>query len=224
MHGGFADRFPDIDQFCEETRTNKPLAAEFMGAYKEMISVIEEGRLRFRHTEKDKVALRLQEARKVVVSMYQKTELDLKRKYKAAFKEVYEAKYPGRIAEMKMKIVTMPVRGVKRDIVCIPLEEDGWFDLEEKDIVGCKLDDIVDDGSAIVGANQMQNKFQAGAAKVTAIGAMSTENAVLQDCCSLGMLNLRSCSREARSVCRGWSRPPRTYLSSGARCKQPCLS
>ena len=78
QHGGVADQWPDPDDFVKQLKADSNLQKEFDAAYKSMVQVIEEGRMRFKGVEKDKLNLRLADARKKSVTTYAKAELNLK--------------------------------------------------------------------------------------------------------------------------------------------------
>ena len=61
QHGGFADKWQDPDTFVKQLQSDTNLQREFDAAYKAMVAIIEEGRMRFRLGEKEKVNLRLEE-------------------------------------------------------------------------------------------------------------------------------------------------------------------
>ena len=73
------------------------LQRAFDAAYKAMVGVIEEGRRRFKGSEKDKLQMRLAEARQLSVKTYQRSEFNLQRPFRATAKEVCEKEHPGRI-------------------------------------------------------------------------------------------------------------------------------
>ena len=77
QHGGFADQWPEPDDFVKQLKADSNLQKEFDAAYKSMVLVIEEGRMRFKGVEKDKLNLRLADARKKSVTTYAKAELNL---------------------------------------------------------------------------------------------------------------------------------------------------
>ena len=62
-HGGFADSYPSMDDFVDKMKASRELTTEFQASHKEMISVVEGGRMIFRGGEKSKLSMRLQTAR-----------------------------------------------------------------------------------------------------------------------------------------------------------------
>jgi hypothetical protein len=62
--------------------------------------------------------------------------------------------------------------------VCV-LQE-GYYDLDESDIQGAMLSEMVDDGKAVIAANQLHTKFQTSASAVTRAATLSAENATLE--------------------------------------------
>ena len=81
QHGGFADQWPDPDEFLKQLKADSNLQKEFDAAYKSMVLVIEEGRMRFKGVENDK--------------------LNLKTPFRAIAKQVYEKAHPGRIEKQQ---------------------------------------------------------------------------------------------------------------------------
>ena len=77
QHGGCADQWPEPDDFVKQLNADSNLQKQFDAAYKSMVLVIEEGRMRFKGAEKDKINLRLADARKKSVTTYAKAELNL---------------------------------------------------------------------------------------------------------------------------------------------------
>ena len=61
QHGGFADKWQSPDAFVNQLQSDANLQREFEAAYKAMVAIIEEGRMRFKLGEKEKVNLRLDE-------------------------------------------------------------------------------------------------------------------------------------------------------------------
>ena len=159
--GGFADAEPDIDKFVEKVKVDKSLRARYNGAYKEMITVVEEGIIRFRGQAKSNAVLRVDSAGKKSLSEYQRSEVNLKKRFRACFREVYEMQYPGRIEANKMQVVRMPHKGVPRDFVLVPKDPEGWFDLDETDVQGMELSSIIDDGTAVLTESQLTDKYKA---------------------------------------------------------------
>ncbi len=85
-------------------RTNLSLAGQFKAAYKAMVESIEDGRIRFKGPEKEKLALRLEDSRKAFVESYQQMNLRVRDRYRGIEKDVYEKEHPGRIDAQKMKV------------------------------------------------------------------------------------------------------------------------
>ena len=101
QHGGFADQWPDPEDFVKQLRADSNLQKQFDAAYKIMVQVIEEGRIRFKGKEKDKINLQLADARKASVKTYNRAELNLKTPFRAIVKQVYEKAHPGRIEKKR---------------------------------------------------------------------------------------------------------------------------
>ena len=158
-HGGFADCYPSMDEFVDKMKASRELTAEFQAAYKEMILVIEEGKMIFRGAEKSKLNMRLQSVRQTTLTAVKSHEVHLKTGYKVTIKSIYDKKYPGRAARKKMKIAELMINGKLTECVCVPKNKKGEFDLDEVDISGLRLQETIDDGSAIISANQQQRKF-----------------------------------------------------------------
>ena len=72
QHGGFADQCPEPDNFVKQLTADSSLQREFDAAYKAMVLVIEEGRMRFKGLEKYRLNLRLADSRKKSVTTYAK--------------------------------------------------------------------------------------------------------------------------------------------------------
>ena len=181
QHGGFADKWQDPDTFVKQLQSDTNLQREFDAAYKAMVAIIEEGRMRFRLGEKEKVNLRLEEARKTTVKTFAKTELNLKTTFRAVERTVYERAHPGRIEKRGMKVATCKKDGKPIEVVLIPKLPDGHFDLEANDIQGAIMETTVDDGEAAIRADQMKDKFESVVKGALAEVNQSLGNALLEE-------------------------------------------
>jgi hypothetical protein len=104
-HGGFADTWPSIDDFAGQVKTDPSLLKQFKAAYAEMVKIVMEGRIRFRGDQKGKCKLRLENARKTVVTAYRQSQLNVKSKFRGVLRDVYEKDHPGRIQKKGLKVV-----------------------------------------------------------------------------------------------------------------------
>ena len=113
-HGGFADICPSIDDFAAKVKADSSLLKQFKAAYVEMVKIVTEGRMRFRGDQKGKCKMRLDTARKTVVSTYRSSQLNVKTKFRGVLKDVYEKQHPGRIQRKNLKVVkARPPFGIK---------------------------------------------------------------------------------------------------------------
>ena len=69
-----------------------------------MVRIVTEGRVPFRGDQKGKCRLRLENARKTVVTAYRNSQLNVKSKFRGVLKDVYEKKYLGRITRKGLKV------------------------------------------------------------------------------------------------------------------------
>jgi len=181
QHGGFADKWHDPDMFVKQLQSDTNLQREFDAAYKTMVAIIEEGRMRFRLGEKERVNLRLEEARKTTVKTFAKTELNLKTPFRAVERTVYERAHPGRIEKRGMKVATCKKDGKPIEVVLIPKLPHGHFDLEANDIQGAIMETTVDDGEAAIRADQMKDKFESVVSGALKEVNQSLGNALLEE-------------------------------------------
>ena len=70
QHGGFADQHETMDLYVAAMKKDVELQKQHEAAMKEMIAVVEEGRLRFKSGEKAKTSMRLQDARQSAVTSF----------------------------------------------------------------------------------------------------------------------------------------------------------
>jgi hypothetical protein len=161
--GGFADEFPNMDNFVANMKDNPKTAKEFRSAYAEMVKLIEEGKMRFRAAEKDGSALRLQEARKTVVKQFQQSHLEVRTKFRGIKKDVYEKMHPGRIVAKNMKVMKIKADGVMSELVLVPKLPEGEYDVDGVDLAGVVMEDEIDNGEASITELQQQKKFVAAA-------------------------------------------------------------
>ena len=160
-HGGFADKHKTLDDFVIAMQVQKPLSAEFKAAYKVMVEEIEEGRMRFRKAGRDKLALRLQDARRVAVESFRKAQVRVQGQYTAIEVEAYEEMHRGRIAAKKMKVErTLCADGVYRDCVWVSVLPTGHHKVITEQVSGSAMREEVDDGSVTTRANQQRDKFE----------------------------------------------------------------
>ena len=160
-HGGFADKHKTLDDFVIAMQVHKSLSAEFKAAYKVMVEEIEEGRMRFRKSEREKLALRLQDARRVAVESFRKAQVRVQGEFTAIEVEAYEEMHPGRIAAKKMKVErTLCEDGVYRDCVWVSALPKGHHKVITEQVSGSAMREEVDDGSVTIRANQQRDKFE----------------------------------------------------------------
>lgn len=162
QHAGFADitGMQDMDSFVQKLKTDNQLAKEFRAAYAEMVKIIEEGTMRFKAgASKNEVAMRLEKARKASVTVFSRSQLEVKTKYRGVERSVYEAKHPGRIQARGMRVVKAKADGVAKELVLVPLLGKGEYEVDSVDMAGVDMSEVQDDGEAIVSQQQLRRKF-----------------------------------------------------------------
>ena len=159
--GGFADTTPNMDDFVAKMRDDNKLTAEFKAAYTEMVKVIESGVMKFGPHEKQRASMRLQKARNMTVQVYEKQQIELKRKYTAVEKSIYEKEHPGRIEKAGLQVTQYSVKGVMKDFVLVPQMPEGHYELDDTFVHGTSIQEVVDDGSMTIAQGQQQTKFRA---------------------------------------------------------------
>ena len=162
QHGGFADMYPNIETFAAQLRLNekKELLKEFNSAYAAMVKVIEEGKLRFVKGEKNKVAMRLQEARKVSLVEFHKIQRKVRIPHQAIEVHIYDKLHPGRRQQKGYQVAACSVNGQMKQCVLVPKNAEGHYDLDIEDIQGSKQNGVVDDGENVIAGGQLRSKFQ----------------------------------------------------------------
>ena len=182
QHGGFADQWPDVEKFEAELVSDRQVQAEFKAAYAGMVKVIEEGRLRFKGSEKDKLKMSLDQIRKEALKEYNKAEMHIKVPHRGIDRDVYEAKHPGRIEAKGLKVVKLPCEGGQmKEVVLLPKLPKGHYDIDGVDILGSMRERIVDDGESTVGAGQLDRKFKALAGQAQSAMAGAQDNRQLEE-------------------------------------------
>ena len=156
QHGGFGDVHPEMDACVEEMKVNPKLAKEFRAAYAEMVKIIEEGRIRFKQGAKGEVSMRLEKARKQTVSVFSRSQLEVKSKFRGVLKSVYEKRHPGRIQAKQMKVVRAKADGKMVDLVLVPTLPQGEYGVNAVDLQGVDMTEVQDDGEAIISEQQLQ--------------------------------------------------------------------
>jgi hypothetical protein len=68
--------------------------------------------MRFKGGEKDKMALKMQDARKTFIKSYEQMNVRVRGLLRAIEKDVYEKDHPGRIEAKKMKVRPSPIKQV----------------------------------------------------------------------------------------------------------------
>ncbi len=178
-HGGFADQHPSIDDFVTQVKADQTLQKQFKAAYEEMVKIVTEGRIRFRAGEREKCKLRLESARKTVVTAHRTSQLTVTTKFRGVVKETYDKEHPGRIARQGLKVVKARCNGQLKDIVLVPLLPQDHFDVDAEDITGLSMSEVVDDGEATISEGQARAKFEGLAAKQRKVVESSLANAEL---------------------------------------------
>ena len=169
-----------MDGFVEKMKDNPRLQKEFKAAYAVTVGLIEEGTLRFKGNAKGEATLKLQAARKVVVTAFNKSQLEVRSKYKGVVQEQYEAQHPGRIAAKGFKVITARADGVMKQLVLVPKLPEGEYDVDTVDLAGVDQSEVVDDGEDVISANQQQRKFDHWQKKCLGGAIKSKENGALE--------------------------------------------
>ena len=168
-----------MDSFVQEMKADPKLASEFKAAYTEMVSAIEEGRMKFR--DKGAIQMRLMDAREREVKSFAATQLEARQKYRGVEKETYEKQYPGRIKEKNMIVQKVRAGGVYKEIVLVPTLPEGHWDVDAVDIEGVEHSQVEDDGKAVLRDRQLQDKFAAIAQSRLAAAVSSQANAKIEE-------------------------------------------
>ena len=136
QHGGFADQHETMDLYVAAMKKDVELQKQHEAAMKEMIAVVEEGRLRFKSGEKAKTSMRLQDARQSAVTSFKRQQLEVGASYRGIEKSTYEAMNPGRIARKGIKTERIFADGKWQDVVLVRNLPQGHYEVNAKFITG----------------------------------------------------------------------------------------
>ena len=161
MNGGFLVEWGgDVDRFLDERRAKPQLMKEWNAAHAAAVKFLESGPQRLGKKQIKSLEDLLQNTRKNIVEIYNKTEQVGSAGYRAIAEAKYEKKYPGRILEKGLSVKELFLEGaVRRCVLVRKTPEDEW-DVSFKDIVGSSLTETHEDGDDLqVSENQAQRKY-----------------------------------------------------------------
>ena len=171
-----------MDQYVTLMRGNKQMQLEFQAAYKDMVRVLEDGKMRFKGNERDKVRVRCEEVRKAAVNAYQKSEVVVRNKFRAVEVGKYEEQFPGRIKAKNMKVLPIKCSGVMKDCVLLPKLPEGEHEVEIAEVFGVEIQEQHDNREHIISEGQLQRKYHALSSGSSAqIATSSSANQKLEE-------------------------------------------